>query len=280
MSGEVDHVVTGDVGGRLRIAREQRGLSLADVSQRTRLSIAVLQAIERNDFANLPGGMFRKAYVRTLSVEVGLDPNEMAAEYCAQFESPGEMPAVSTEAALEEKCLQQLTPSRRRSIITLAVFAVPAAAWFMFQPGRVSSRLPADHSANELPAAPVRGDALIIRAAEPSADAVKAIATASESATVPLRIEMEASGWCWVAAESDGERVMYRLIEPGERLTLEGQQLISLRLGDAGAVTLSVNDGPQRSLGRDGEVAELEVTLDNVESLSAGAAVAVSDAGP
>jgi cytoskeletal protein RodZ len=76
-----------DIGGRLRLAREDRGLSLNDVASRTKLSVFVLQAIERNDFGCLPGGMFRKAYVRTLAGEVGLDAQQLAADYCARFES-------------------------------------------------------------------------------------------------------------------------------------------------------------------------------------------------
>jgi hypothetical protein len=83
----------------------------------------------------------------------------------------------------------------------------------------------------------------------------------------PLRIDMTAIGWCWVAAQTDSERVMYRLVQPGERVLLEGRRLISLRLGDAGSVTLSINEGPRRTLGRDGEVAELQLTPHNVAGL-------------
>jgi cytoskeleton protein RodZ len=271
-------VVTGDVGGRLRNAREERGMSLADAAKRTRLSIAVLQAIERNDFTSLPGGMFRKAYVRTLAAEFGLDPNEVAAEYCARFEPPDATPAVSTDAALEQKWVQQLTPTPRRSIITLAALAAPAVAWFMLQSGP-SSREQSHHAVDAFTPAPASGEGAIALIAE-LPDTAKARANVAEASTVPLRVEMQASGWCWVAAESDGERVMYRLVEPGERLMLEGQNLISLRLGDAGAVTVSINDGPERSLGGNGEVAELEVTPDNVEGLRDGAVMAaVSDAG-
>src|SRR5688572_10889175 len=97
------HIVTDDIGGRLLRAREQRGLSLRDTAQRTKLSISVLQAIERNDFASLPGGMFRKAYLRTVAAEVGLNPNEVAADYCAQFEPPVEpLPVINRSTALED----------------------------------------------------------------------------------------------------------------------------------------------------------------------------------
>lgn len=267
--------VNGDIGGRLQRAREDRGISLRDAAKRTRLSIAVVQAIERNDFASLPGGMFRKAYVRTLAVEVGLDSNEIAADYCAQFEPPIEPAAQDRYVDRQQKLIEQLAPSPRQSIVTLAVLAAPAAAWFMLQPGSVRPGVASVDAASQVVAVPLPRDASAGSPRDATPTAIDA-----QTRDVPLRIELVATGWCWVAAATDGERVLYRLVEPGERLVLEGRRMISLRLGDAGAVTLSINDGPSRSLGRDGEMAELEVTPDTVEGLRDGAVEAVSDAGP
>lgn len=70
-----------DIGGRIRNAREQRGWSIADVARLTKLSPIVLQAIEGNQFEALPAGMYRKAYLRTVAAEVGLDPRVIAADY-------------------------------------------------------------------------------------------------------------------------------------------------------------------------------------------------------
>ena len=256
---EMEHIPTGDIGARLRLAREHRRWSLPDVAKRTKLSLDVLQAIERNDFARLPGGMFRKAYVRMLAVEVGLDPNEIAADYCAQFEPPIEPAVQDQQHGLQEKLIDQLAPSPRRSFVAVAALAGAAAAWFMLQPRPVTPAMPSVDATSGAPR----------HAGTPTA-------IVAHAAAVPLRIEMAATGWCWVAAETDGERVMYRLLEPGERVVLEGQHLISLRLGDAGSVTLSINDGARRSPGRHGEVVELEVTPDNVEALRTAAAATVS----
>src|SRR5688500_447912 len=139
---EMEHLLTDDIGARLpddigarlRRAREHRRWSLADVAKRTKLSIDVLQAIERNDFASLPGGMFRKAYVRMLAVEVGLDPNEIAADYCTQFESPIEPAVQDRQRGVEEKLIAQLAPSPRRSFVTGTALAGAAAAWFLLRP--------------------------------------------------------------------------------------------------------------------------------------------------
>jgi hypothetical protein len=97
-------------------------------------------------------------------------------------------------------------------------------------------------------------------------------ATAVASRETPLKVDLATTGWCWVVAESDGERVLYGLIEPGEHIVLEAQRKISLRLGDAGSVTLSVNEGPHYTPGLEGEVVELEVTPEDVERLRDGAA--------
>ena len=267
----MERVGTGDIGGRLRHTREQRGLSLRDVARRTKLSLAVLQALERNDFESLPAGIYRKAYLRTLAREVGLDPDLMAADFGKPFE-PAIKPATAAErqTVVEEKWARQLEPPRR-SIGTLAALAALAAAWFAIRPSQVKPIDPAQEAAGGLIAA--RAPLEHSRSIPIGSTRVTAEPLATpQQAEVPLRIEMAATGWCWVAAEADGERVMYRLMEPGERIVLEGQRMISLRLGDAGSMTLSINDGEGRSIGRDGEVVELELTPDDVESVRDGAA--------
>jgi cytoskeletal protein RodZ len=104
-----DDIITGDIGGRLRRARLQRGLSLHDVAGRTKLSMSVLRAIERNDFDSLPGGIYRKAYLRSLAGEVGLDPKKIAADYDKEFE-PVTAPAAAANrnVVLEQTWLRQL----------------------------------------------------------------------------------------------------------------------------------------------------------------------------
>lgn len=258
-----EQTVTDGVGGRLRCAREQRGLSLHHVAGRTKLSFSVLQAIERNEFARLPGGMFRKAYVRTLAREVALDPDEICADYCAQFEPPPSPPTVPDhDAAPPGEWVKRLLMAPRLSTVALATLA---ALWFSAQPGPVRPHVPIDDAAN-LPVASPMPRALRTSTANSPLDATPRV-IAVPTMSMPLRVELTATGSCWVAAETDGVRSIYRLVEPGERLMLEAQRVIALRLGNAGAMRISINEGPSRSLGGDGEVVELEVTPDDVRRL-------------
>ena len=76
---------SGNFGGKLRSARERKGVSLRQIATRTKISMAVLEALERNDIARLPGGIFSRAFVRSYAHEVGLDPETTIQEFLSQF---------------------------------------------------------------------------------------------------------------------------------------------------------------------------------------------------
>src|SRR5580765_6987003 len=75
----------GDFGSRLREARERRGITLRQIAAATKISIGVLEALERNDISRLPGGIFSRAFVRSYAIEVGLDPETTIQDFIAAF---------------------------------------------------------------------------------------------------------------------------------------------------------------------------------------------------
>src|ERR1700730_1296541 len=77
----------GDFGSRLRDARERRGMSLRHIANATKITVAALDALERNDISRLPGGIFSRAFVRSYAIEVGLNPDEAIRDFIAQFPS-------------------------------------------------------------------------------------------------------------------------------------------------------------------------------------------------
>lgn len=66
------------VGRRLRLAREAAGLSLADISARTKISERHLTAIEEDRFSDLAGRTYAVGFSRTYAQSVGLDEREIA----------------------------------------------------------------------------------------------------------------------------------------------------------------------------------------------------------
>jgi transcriptional regulator with XRE-family HTH domain len=63
------------LGMWLRRERERRGVTLSQISDQTKLSIAILEGLEADDLSRWPGGIFRRAYSRSYAKVVGLDPD-------------------------------------------------------------------------------------------------------------------------------------------------------------------------------------------------------------
>jgi hypothetical protein len=64
----------------LHRARIRRGLSLSQLTARTLLSPRIVQKIDDGRFAELPGGLYARSYIRTFATAVGLDPEETVLE--------------------------------------------------------------------------------------------------------------------------------------------------------------------------------------------------------
>src|SRR5882672_12297572 len=90
-----------DFGGKLRQARERRGISLRQIASSTKIAAAALDALERNDVSKLPGGIFSRAFVRSYAVEVGLDPDETVKEFLDRFHGEP-VPSTAVQASVPE----------------------------------------------------------------------------------------------------------------------------------------------------------------------------------
>jgi len=74
-----------DFGSRIRRLREERGVTLRQIADTTKISVGALEALERNDISRLPGGIFSRAFVRSYAAEVGLDPEQTVRDFLLQF---------------------------------------------------------------------------------------------------------------------------------------------------------------------------------------------------
>ncbi len=72
------------LGEKLREAREERGLSVGEVAEQTRISPHYIESIERDDYKPLPGGIFNKGFVKSFAKAVGLNEQESVADYTRQ----------------------------------------------------------------------------------------------------------------------------------------------------------------------------------------------------
>src|ERR1700674_97064 len=102
----------GDFGSKLREARERRGLSLRQIANATKISMITLEALERNDIARLPGGIFSRAFVRSYALEVCLAPETTIQKLMGQFPHDSVTAGHPTSSQVED---HEAVESDRRS---------------------------------------------------------------------------------------------------------------------------------------------------------------------
>ncbi len=242
----------GSFGEKLRREREVRGVSLREIAESTKISVRFLQALEEDRLDVLPGGLFPRAFVRQYAAFLGLDVDKTVAEHVAAH---GEAPAERRSPA----------PSTRGRMVSpghafLAAVAIVAAVLVLRRGGDAGG--PAAPEPTPLPVTAAPAVLPTDRVYPPPAAAQAAPASDS------LVLTMTAQQDCWVEVRADGETVVNRILAQGESQTLEAQGEIVLSVGNAGGLSIRVNDRPTLPLGRSGEVRKnIVITRQNLPSL-------------
>jgi cytoskeletal protein RodZ len=82
-------------GGRLRFERERRQIALKSIAADTKISVALLESLERDDVSRWPSGIFRKSFIRSYAEAVGLDPEPVVREFAERYPDPHEADKVA-----------------------------------------------------------------------------------------------------------------------------------------------------------------------------------------
>jgi len=252
-----------DIGAQLRSAREGKGLSIGTVAERTRVPVKMLAAIERNDQSALPPHPFGRGFVRAYAEEVDLDSDRLVREYFAQFPSP---PPVSNHVPRSREPVEPSwqPPSRWIGMATAVavLLVVVAAAVVLGRRGERGAEPETVGTTGTSPATPGTGAApAAAKVAEPSTAAGAPAITQPSASAVTVVLSLNRA--CWVSATADGERVIYRILQPGEKHTLTAARELTLRLGDAGALTWTINGRDAGTPGASGAVRNARITPDN-----------------
>jgi len=223
-------------GENLRRERELRGVSLREIADDTKISVRFLQALEQDRVDVLPGGLFRRTFVRQYARYVGLDAERVVAEFI--YAHGDDEPRVALRS-----------PEGRRlpTGTLLTVAALAALGLVSFSKSRAARPKTDVAQASQSPAVTLPVDHVYPAAASPARDERPA-----EGQSLVLTLSARES--CWVAAQVDGQIVLNRVLAGGETETLQAQGEIVLSVGNAGGLSFRVNDRPGVSLGRAGEV--------------------------
>src|SRR5271154_2173316 len=113
-------------GEHLKREREMRGVSLEEISAATRISTRFLEAIEKEQWDQLPGGVFNRGFIRSIGRFLGLDEDNLVAAYALQT-------AAVTEAAIAAKRTQDVPRNWQPAAIAIvSVVLIIVGGWFAY----------------------------------------------------------------------------------------------------------------------------------------------------
>jgi cytoskeleton protein RodZ len=285
------------VGETLRRARLKRNLELEEIAGELKISTRFLQAIENDQYDKLPGGIFARSFVRQYAQLLGLDEEEIAAQV-RQVLGPApevpqfvEKPKPAGSAPIQvPKVDEWETVGGRRfhwsgwfsAVVLVAVMLVCSAvyAWMQRPKPSVTAQAnpPVQTTAQNAPApapAPAPGvTAPPVPSGEPAAAPAQAVeqkpAAPAPAPAVPrvtppnpdatVRVEITADEAVWMLARADGKYAFSATMEAHTTRTVEGLKEVTLRLGNAGGVTISLNGKPIGPAGPKGQVRILQFT--------------------
>jgi len=132
-------------GEELRRERELRGVPLREIAEATKVNLRFLEALERNEFDTIPGGLFTRGFIRAYANHIGADPEKLVNAYLFQVSQDHERADRDASRASIGPRLEvpepEPTPRRRLPrwawalIGLVALIALLALLVFMFSSG-------------------------------------------------------------------------------------------------------------------------------------------------
>ena len=291
---------TSTFGEHLKREREMRGVSLEEISAATRISVRFLEALENEHWAQLPGGIFNRGFIRSVARFLGMDEDGLVAEYALETRERPEIAVWTKE------------PVRKRknwfAIIGMVVLlaAVIAAGWYVHR--RYGASISAWHQRHPLIQtvmaklrhkkaavdAPASADTTaynVSTAQQPPVEAPTAVntatpasgtvgtadraATAGESKTQTtnstdasgsMELKVEAGETSMVTVSADGKVVFSGELDALKTLTLHAENSFTVSASKSNAVLLELNGRTVPPLGPPNEPGKITLTRDNLKS--------------
>jgi cytoskeletal protein RodZ len=143
------------IGESLAEARREAGLTVAQVSQRTRIRQTIIRGIEGDDYSVCGGDFYARGHIRSIAKVVAADPGPLIQEFDTTHRAPGAVSATSIDELLTRSraAEQQRRERQRRSWavvagavtagLVLLVGAVFVGYHFLAGPPRPAQAVPA-----------------------------------------------------------------------------------------------------------------------------------------
>ena len=277
-------------GERLRAARRDNDISIRDIAKELHLDEPKVRALEENNFALLGAPVFAKGHMRKYAELVGVDIDDVLADYYQLERSTGAPPVVGPK----RKVPREISLGPWIAVIVVALIVGGAAYWwFNREPADISSAkvepatLAPFASDSDIDPAPAEdpqvttGNAEVVgnqSADDPDAEELPTVeneevqiepavtvqepVNSAPSSLPQVRVELTYTGDCWTeVSDASGKRLFYDLGATGRVVPLRGDAPLRIVLGDSANVSITVEgrDYQIPNSARSGRLARLTI---------------------
>jgi len=228
-----------EIGHYLQQHRQEQGLSLKDVTERTRIPLRTLRAIEAAQLTQLPEPIYVQGFIRRFADALGFDGTALAKDFPTQIVSQR-----SPQTTWRRLPAAQLRPLHLYWLyIAVIVFAINSLSSVVRR-----SADPRNLTLQETLVGPEFPEVSLVE--EPSSPPLPHITPA-----VQVNLTFQAESWIRVTA--DGSTIFEGILPAGTERRWAAQEQIVIRAGNAGGVLLALNDNSTQPLGPLGAVKEV-----------------------
>ena len=232
----------GNFGERLKRERELREVSMDELTKATRISTRFVQALENEDWAKLPGGIFGHGFVRTIARYLGLNEEALLGDY--------DLARAEHSAAAPQK-LEERIPSPPKWLPVLAVFLLLLLVTGLFYAGRYGWHRYAAYRATK------KSAAASLAMQPPSQSGSNSPGSADQSSSVAspaalLDLSVSTSAATRVRILADNKLLLDAELPAGETRHFSANQQFEVTAGDSSAVLLELNGKAMPPLGAPG----------------------------
>jgi cytoskeleton protein RodZ len=280
----------GSFGDKLRREREMRGVTLDEIAESTKIRRSHLEALEQEDFRDLPGGVFNKGFVRSYARFIGIDEDQAVADY-ASVSNEVTLPQDQFPLEVHDKPDRQLNPrsSQLPLIASVVALVVVVAGYVVYRakhhqpesvPASVSAATrepaaqPIDDGSSH--ASPATDDVAAATKIVPVKESIPHQQEGQIASAAPLKqtstpdkalspehsffIIIKAKEDAWVSVVADGHRVSHGILKADKQRFIRAARQIVVKTGNAGGIDVSFNGRPLGAIGSESEARTLMFT--------------------
>lgn len=266
-----------EIGSRLKAAREEKGITLREVEEATKVRVKYLEALENEEFSVLPGRVYAVGFLRSYASYLGLDSNELVKAFNEVYPHRGEEEVLLVSPAER--------PGRRKRrgskvwlvlLLLLVLATIVAFGWVWkvrlahFSEGEAR---PPEAGITENPStsgvipgeipAPDTSPGVLQPPAEPQQP--PAGPPQAKPVTVEVRVREKE---CWMEVRIDGRLEFSGTLRAGEGKSFTGEQEVSIKFGNAGVVEVLRDGQPAGPMGEPGQVVTWSFTREGARRVT------------